>query len=100
MREEKENTARPLDLGEAGLSETEAAWARSKHDLDRAKIFDARNDIDDRADTRADLLPEEGDSAAPKTQAREVLRDSDLRIEVPEAAPSTEVERRRSEETA
>jgi hypothetical protein len=57
----------------------------------------ARDDITERAETRAELLPEEKavDSADPEGQAREVLRDSDRRTEHPEAT----LGRRRPEET-
>lgn len=67
----------PLDLGTTELS------------------ADERNDVDRRARTRANLLPEELDtgSADPEAQAREVLRDSDLRTENPESAPGTMAER-------
>lgn len=59
--------------------------------------FDQRNNIPERGETRAELLPEEqaADSADPDAQAREVLRDSDRRTEDPEPTM-----RRRPEETA
>lgn len=43
-------------------------------------------DLEKRAETRAHLLPEEerADSDAPRAQAREVLKDSEERIERPE----------------
>ncbi|MEU5262012.1 hypothetical protein [Amycolatopsis sp. NPDC021455] len=57
----------------------------------------ARDEIAERAETRAELLPEEQavDSADPEGQAREVLRGSDRRTEHPEAT----LGRRRPEET-
>lgn len=89
----------PLDLGATELSAEEEARVRREHDLDRPEVFDRRNGIDRRARTRADLLPEELEtgSADPEAQAREVLRDSDVRTEVPESAPDTMVERRESD---
>lgn len=56
-----------------------------------------RNALDERAETRAHLLPEEdaAGSSDPEDQAREILRDSDRRTEEP--VPR---ERRRPEETA
>jgi hypothetical protein len=88
----------PLDLGTTELSEAEEARVRRAHDLDRPEAFDRRNDVDRRARTRANLLPEElqAGSADPEAQAREVLRDSDVRAEIPESAPDTMVERRQS----
>ncbi len=47
--------------------------------------------------TRADLLPEEraaGGSADPQAQAEAILADSEERTEVPNAAPTTHLERR------
>ena len=57
----------------------------------------ARDEMAGRAETRAELLPEEQavGSADPEDQAREVLRDSDRRTEHPEAT----LGRRRPEET-
>ncbi|GAB3582496.1 hypothetical protein GCM10027445_55900 [Amycolatopsis endophytica] len=91
----------PLDLGATELSGAEEDRIRDEHDLDRPDVFDERNAVDDRAGTRSNLLPEEehAGSADPEAQAREVLRDSDLRTEVPESAPDTMIERRRPEET-
>lgn len=56
-----------------------------------------RNALDERAETRAHLLPEEDavGSSDREGQAREILRDSDRRTEAPEP-----VERRHPEETA
>ncbi|PSL52779.1 hypothetical protein B0I31_11166 [Saccharothrix carnea] len=90
----------PLDLGTTELSADEEERIRREHDLDRPEVFDRRNDVDRRARTRANLLPEElgPGSADPEAQAREVLRDSDVRTEVPESAPDTVVERRESGE--
>ncbi|WP_033438709.1 hypothetical protein [Saccharothrix sp. NRRL B-16314] len=89
----------PLDLGTTELSADEESRVRRAHDLDRPEVFDERNDVDRRARTRANLLPEELDtgSADPEAQAREVLRDSDVRTEIPESAPDTMVERRESD---
>ena len=89
----------PLDLGATDLSEAEEARIRREHDLDRPQAFDQRNDVDRRSRTRANLLPEEvrTGSADPEAQAREVLRDSDVRTEVPESAPDTVAERRESD---
>ncbi|WP_231648149.1 hypothetical protein [Saccharothrix sp. NRRL B-16348] len=89
----------PLDLGATELSAAEEARVRREHDLDRPRVFDQRNDVDRRSRTRANLLPEElrTGSADPEAQAREVLRDSDVRTEIPESAPDTMVERRESE---
>ncbi|WP_329045563.1 hypothetical protein OG738_28905 [Amycolatopsis sp. NBC_01488] len=58
--------------------------------------MDDRDQLPDRTETRAELLPEEQavDSADPEGQAREVLRDSDRRTEDPEPTM-----RRRPEET-
>ncbi|RJK95441.1 hypothetical protein [Vallicoccus soli] len=55
-----------------------------------------------RTATRASLLPEEGTvgSDDPQEQAEVVLEDSEARTEVPDAAPTTVLERRGSEETA
>jgi hypothetical protein len=51
--------------------------------------------------TRAELLPEEqaAGSDDPEGQARVVLEDSLVRTERPDAAPTTFVEHRRSEDT-
>jgi hypothetical protein len=59
--------------------------------------FDRRNGIDARAETRAELLPEEKavSSADPQAQAREVLRDSERRA----AAEGEADEHRKPEET-
>ncbi|MEU4744145.1 hypothetical protein AB0G02_27275 [Actinosynnema sp. NPDC023658] len=88
----------PLDLGATELSEAEEARVRREHDLDRPEVFDRRNDVDRRSRTRSNLLPEElgAGSADPEAQAREVLRDSDVRTEIPESAPDTMAERRES----
>ncbi|MBP2336660.1 hypothetical protein JOF41_002838 [Saccharothrix coeruleofusca] len=88
----------PLDLGATELPAEEEARLRREHDLDRPEVFDRRNGVEERARTRAALLPEEAESgsADPQAQAREVLRDSDLRTEVPESAPDTVFERRES----
>jgi hypothetical protein len=86
----------PLDLGATELDEDRA---REEHDLDRPAEFDRRTGVDERTGTRASLLPEEeaaGGSADPEAQAREVLRDSEVRTEVPGAAPDTVAERRPS----
>lgn len=92
----------PLDLGATELSAEEEARVRREHDLDRPEVFDRRNGIDERAGTRAALLPEERRTGSddPEAQAREVLRDSDVRTEIPESAPDTVVERRGSDEHA
>ncbi|MEU4445290.1 hypothetical protein AB0K14_21760 [Actinosynnema sp. NPDC050801] len=89
----------PLDLGATELSPDEEERTRREHDLDRPEVFDRRNDVDRRVRTRANLLPEELEtgSADPEAQAREVLRDSDVRTEVPESAPDTMAERRESD---
>ncbi|MER5266991.1 hypothetical protein ABTZ99_33340 [Actinosynnema sp. NPDC002837] len=89
----------PLDLGATELPEAEEARVRRAHDLDRPEVFDRRNDVDRRSRTRANLLPEEErtGSADPEAQAREVLRDSDVRTEIPESAPDTMAERRESD---
>ncbi|MBK1787013.1 hypothetical protein [Prauserella cavernicola] len=91
----------PLDLGETELSAQDERAVRREHDLDRPEVFDERNDVEHRADTRAELLPEEeaAGSADPEAQAREVLRDSDLRTEVPESAPDSFIERRTAEQS-
>lgn len=91
----------PLDLGETELSDEQAREVRSEHDLDRPRVFDDRHDIDERSSTRSSLLPEEQASGSddPEEQAREILRDSDVRTDVPESAPDTMIERRRPEET-
>jgi hypothetical protein len=59
--------------------------------------FDRRNAIEERAETRSELLPEEeaASSADPKAQAREVLRDSERRA----AAEGVADEHRKPEET-
>jgi hypothetical protein len=90
----------PLDLGATELPADEESRTRREHDLDRPETFDERHGVDERAGTRASLLPEERESgsADPEAQAREVLRDSDLRTEVPESAPDTFLERRPSGE--
>ena len=91
----------PLDLGETELSASGEKQARREHDADAPHDFDERNDIGDRAKHRAQLLPEESAAGSedPEAQAREVLRDSDLRTELPESAPDTFIERRSSDET-
>ena len=88
----------PLDLGATELSEAEEKRIRNEHDLDRPEVFDKRNDVDRRSRTRANLLPEELEtgSADAEAQARAVLRDSDVRTEIPESAPDTMAERRES----
>lgn len=55
---------------------------------------------DPHVDTRAELLPEERTvgSADPAEQAEQVLADSAERTEQPEAAPTTFVEHRTSEQ--
>ncbi|MFC5053375.1 hypothetical protein [Saccharothrix xinjiangensis] len=90
----------PLDLGATELPAEEEARLRRDHDLDRPEVFDRRNGVDERAGTRATLLPEErsAGSADPEAQAREVLRDSDVRTEIPESAPDTAFERRDSDD--
>lgn len=90
----------PLDLGATELTAEQEARLRREHDLDRPEVFDRRNGVDERAGTRATLLPEEQGtgSADPEAQAREVLRDSDVRTEVPESAPDTMFERRGSDD--
>jgi hypothetical protein len=91
----------PLDIGATELTDAEETAARQEHELDQPVLFDERNDIDQRSESRAELLPEEkvAGSADAQAQAREVLRDSDLRTEMPESAPDTFIERRRSDET-
>ncbi|PXY25935.1 hypothetical protein DI005_01140 [Prauserella sp. PE36] len=91
----------PLDLGETELSAQDERRVRREHDLDRPGVFDERNAVDERAAERAELWPEEAavGSADPEAQAREVLRDSDLRTEVPESAPDSFIERRKPDET-
>ncbi|MBM7810453.1 hypothetical protein [Saccharothrix algeriensis] len=86
----------PLDLGATDLSAEQEERVRREHDLDRPEEFDRRTGVDERAVTRAELLPEEqrSGSADPEAQAREVLRDSEVRTEVPESAPDTFSERR------
>lgn len=90
----------PLDLGATELTAAQEARTRRDHDLDAPAEFDERNAVDERTETRAGLLPEEraAGSDDPDGQAREVLRDSDVRTEIPEAAPDTMLERRTSEE--
>jgi len=85
----------PLDLGATDLDD---AREREEHDLDRPAEFDRRTGVDERAGTRAELLPEEraAGSADPEAQAREVLRDSEVRTEIPGAAPDTAAEQRPS----
>ncbi|GAB1513091.1 hypothetical protein JCM33774_51330 [Actinophytocola sp. KF-1] len=85
----------PLDLGATDLDDERA---RAEHGLDRPEEFDQRTGVDERAETRATLLPEEeaAGSADPEAQAREVLRDSEVRTEVPGAAPGTVAEQRPS----
>jgi hypothetical protein len=91
----------PLDLGETELSDEQARRVRREHDLDRPHEFDAGHAIDERSATRSQLLPEEQASGSdvPEEQAREILRDSDVRTDVPESAPDTMMERRKPEET-
>lgn len=86
----------PLDLGATNLDDD--ARAREEHDLDRPAEFDRRTGVDERAGTRSALLPEEqaAGSDDPEGQAREVLRDSEVRTELPGAAPDTVAERRPS----
>lgn len=57
---------------------------------------------DERVAKRAELLPEErsGGSDDPEAQARAILADSDARTESRDAAPSSRVEHRTSEEIA
>ena len=53
--------------------------------------------------TRSELLPEEqtaGGSADPQAQAEVILADSEERTEVPNAAPTTHLERRGSTDGA
>lgn len=85
----------PLDLGTTDLDDTRT---REEHDLDRPTEFDRRTGVDERASTRAELLPEERATGSddPEAQAREVLRDSEVRTEIPGAAPDTAAERRPS----
>ena len=85
----------PLDLGATDLDDERA---RAEHGLDRPGEFDRRTGVDERAQTRATLLPEEeaAGSDDPGAQAREVLRDSEVRTEVPGAAPDTVAEQRPS----
>lgn len=85
----------PLDLGVTDLDED---GVRAEHDLDRPAEFDRRTGVDERAESRAALLPEEraAGSADPEAQAREVLRDSEVRTEIPGAAPGTTAQRRPS----
>lgn len=65
----------------------------SPHDADRETH---------RVESRSELLPEEGvvGSDDPEAQAAVILEDSEQRTEVPNAAPTTHLERRGSEETA
>lgn len=95
------DTGEPLDLGETDLSPEEVRRARAEHDLDDPQAFDERTGIDERAPERAELLPEEQavHSDDPEAQAREVLRDSEVRTEVAGSAPDTFTEHRRSEDT-
>jgi hypothetical protein len=95
-----EGVSERLDAGRTELTPDEDARARREHDLDDPEEFDRRNGVDERVPTRAVLLPEEeaAGSADPEAQAREVLRDSDLRTELPESAPDTFFERRPSGE--
>jgi hypothetical protein len=85
----------PLDLGATDLDDDRA---REEHDLDQPAEFDHRTGVDERSGTRAELLPEERTtgSADPEAQAREILRDSEVRTEVPGAAPDTVAEQRPS----
>jgi hypothetical protein len=64
---------------------TSTERARGAHGLDRPAEFDRRTGVDDRAETRATLLPEEeaAGSADPEAQAREVLRGSEVRSSGP-----------------
>ncbi len=50
---------------------------------------------------RAQLLPEEATvgSDDPEAQAEAILKDSEIRTEVPDGAPTTFVEHRRSDQT-
>jgi len=56
---------------------------------------------DDRIGQRDLLLPEEraAGSADPRAQAEAILEESDEREEIPEAAPDSFVEHRRSDQT-
>jgi hypothetical protein len=85
----------PIDLGATDLDE---AREREEHDLDEPAVFDRRTGVTERAGTRAALLPEEraAGSADPEAQAREVLRDSEVRTEIPGSAPDTAAEQRPS----
>ena len=58
-------------------------------------------EVPDQVHSRAELLPEEQavGSDDPQAQAEIILEDSQLRTEVPGAAPATHLEHRRSEET-
>jgi hypothetical protein len=87
-----------MDLGATEMPADEETRVRHEHDLDRPQVFDRRNGIEDRSRTRATLLPEEqaAGSDDPEAQAREVLRDSDVRTEIPQSAPDTFIERRDS----
>ena len=55
---------------------------------------------DDRAASRSELLPEETTAGSddPESQARAILAESDERTESRDAAPSTHLERRTSDE--
>lgn len=55
---------------------------------------------DDRAASRAELLPEEAAAGSddPEGQARAILAESDERTESRDAAPSTHLEHRTSDE--
>jgi hypothetical protein len=91
----------PLDLGGTDAF-SDVAAVRREHDLDDPDAFDERNGINERCGGRSDLLPEEiaaGGSADPAAQARAVLEDSDLRTELPGAAPSTNLEHRHSDDS-
>ena len=54
---------------------------------------------DERAATRAGLLPEERGSEDPGAQAEAILEDSEARQQDRNAAPDAVVEHRRSEDT-
>ncbi len=56
---------------------------------------------DELVERRAQLLPEETTvgSDDPEAQAEAILTDSEIRTEVPEGAPTTFVEHRRSDQT-
>lgn len=65
------------------------------------QIAAAEPPTDEHVATRAELLPEEqaAGSDDPQAQAEAVLRDSQVRTEIPGAAPTTHLEHRRSEDT-